>query len=81
MKLTAVDGDGKSSAPTVVETLEELLVQAKRGDITQIALAYETSDGSVGNQFAAGPRQSLSTLIGAVSILQAHMYDWWKRQT
>jgi hypothetical protein len=61
------------SCDTVVKVLEDLLVRAKEGELTQVAIAYVTSDASVGGDFAAVRHQHLATLIGALERCKARV--------
>ncbi len=77
--LKAVGAETPPAASTIVETLEELLEMAKKGEIVQLAAAYVEVGGFTSSQWAAAPHQHQATLLGSVDMMheeiRQHMRD------
>ncbi len=77
--LKAVGAETPPAASTIVESLEELLEMAKRGDIVQLAAAYVEVGGCTSSQWASAPHQHQATLLGAIDMMhekiRQHMRD------
>jgi len=67
--LKAVGAATAPGASTIIETLEELLAMAKRGEIVQLAAAYVEEGGLTTSQWAAAPHQHQAMLLGAVDMM------------
>jgi hypothetical protein len=59
--------------PEVIEALEELLAQAKSGEIIALAAAYEMPAGYSGHKAVFGPRANRPLLVGKLAVLQQHI--------
>lgn len=55
--------------PDVVEHLEEALEQARKGELSSVAIATVYRDGTTSRAWSSAP--SLSLLIGSVARLEA----------
>lgn len=53
---------------TVVRTLEATLEQARRGELSSVAIAYVERDGSSGSNYSEAP--GYVALIGATAVMQ-----------
>ncbi len=60
--------------PAVIELLEDLLAQARRGEIQALAIASEVSDRSVGTAFTGDV--DIWRMIGAMELLKARLLEW-----
>lgn len=67
--LTIVGGENSPAVSAIVETLEDLLAQARRGEIMQLAAAYVHDDGRTSSQWASAAHQHQATLLGAIDIM------------
>lgn len=60
----------------VISLLEELLAEARAGEISSIAVATIDREGVPTSRFSRAP--SLTTLIGGVTMLQADLIEYLK---
>lgn len=59
--------------PDVIEALETLPEQARRGEIVAVGIAYEMSAGYSGHKAAFGPWANRPLLVGKLAVLQQHI--------
>lgn len=58
---------------TVVAVLRDVLTQAERGEVRQVAVAYVAKGEAVGLEYGVDGNVATATLIGAVARLQAFL--------
>ncbi|HTJ17822.1 MAG TPA: hypothetical protein VL494_13675 [Steroidobacteraceae bacterium] len=59
--------------PDVIAALEELLEQARAGEIISVGIAYEMSAGYSGHKAVFGPWANRPLLVGKLAVLQQHI--------
>jgi hypothetical protein len=69
MKTAPVVNLRAESALAIIETLEELLADAKAGKLKQLAAAYVDTEGNTSSQWASAPHQHQAVLLGAIDMM------------
>lgn len=64
------------SHPDVVELLEALLEEAKRGEVAGVAIAVVDGGDSLRTEWAQG-NSSTSRLVGAIALMQYRISKAW----
>ena len=75
-KVTSLHGGPtyeKEPSPACIEVLEELLAQAKAGEIVGIATAAMTHDGC--GEWRIGGRVGGYSMLGAADVMRAEIVD------
>jgi hypothetical protein len=66
--------------PELVETLEEILGQAKRGEILSIAFAAEIRGRCIGTFFRRGPDGDFARMIGALERIKSRLIRQYEQE-